>query len=139
MTSSESIYLAGFIDGEGSLIINKRLHSLKEKVWIGYSVYLDIGNTNKEVLEWIKKITQTTSELYENPQKGNRKMAYRLRICGKQAQRIIKELYPYLIVKKKQANIFLDFPLNHKRLKREIRENLFQQMRKLNYRGILNV
>lgn len=138
MTSSELIYLAGFIDGEGSFIINKRLHSLGTKTWIGYSIYIDVTNTNQKVIEWIKKVTKNNSQIYSNKsleRNPKRKKAYSIRINGKVAQELTKELSPYLIVKSEQAKVFMDFPLFHKKIKKEIRENLFQKMKELNHRG----
>ena len=137
MSSSELAYLAGFIDGEGSYIVSKRLHTTGKWTYVGYSIGLDIANTNKEVMEWIREKTNNNSKVYLNPQKGNRKLAYRLRINGKLAQKITKEIFPYLIVKREQSKVFLQFPLNRKKLQKSKREEIFQKMKRLNHRGIL--
>ena len=92
-------YLAGFIDGEGSFIINKRVHQgYKGKNYMGYSAYIDLGSTNKYVLEWIKNLISVSSNIYENKQKGNRKTAYRLRISYKQAKKLTEKITPHLII-----------------------------------------
>lgn len=130
-------YLAGFVDGEGSLIINKREHRRKhdngEYQWIGYTAYIDIGNTNKEVLNWINKKTCNTSKIYLSKGKGNRKDAFRIRIGLKLSVVLLKLMAKWLIIKKEQSEVFLEFakhPRNNK-----IREHLFQKMKKLNHRG----
>ena len=136
MLPSELSYLAGFIDGEGSFIICKRLHTNEFGTWKGYSLFIDIGNTNLEVLQWIKNKTGNTSEIYINPQKGNRKQMYRMRINAKLSKKLAEELLPYLIVKREQADVFLKFPFDKKRLNSVLKEQLFQEMKKLNFRGI---
>lgn len=127
-------YLAGFIDGEGCLAINKRKHKNKFGEWIGYSAYLDLANVNKEVMEFIKNEFQISSKIYENKQKGNRKTAYRLRLNKTESKKIILLIQNLLIVKKNQAKIFLDFCNNSKNETK--REFLWQEMKKLNHRGL---
>jgi hypothetical protein len=132
LTDFELGYLAGFIDGEGSLIINKREHvGYNEKRYISYSAYLDIGNTNKECLEFIKKILNISSSIYENQCSGNRKLAYRLRISYKQAKPLIEALKSRLIVKRKIAEVFLNY-----QDKSFDKEKLFLEAKELNKRGI---
>lgn len=138
ITEIERGYLAGFIDGEGSLLINKREHinTYKNTRYLSYSIYIDIGNTNKEVLEWIRSLLGITSKIYENKCKGNRKLAYRLRISYRQAKPLIEILFDNLIIKKKQAEVFLKWPPNKMRGFGEEKEKLFQEMKILNKRGI---
>lgn len=124
-------YLAGFIDGEGSLIINKREHIGYNGVrYMGYSAYLDLGNTNKECLEWIKQLLNVTSNIYENQGKGNRKLSYRLRIGYKIAKPLIEKLQDKLIIKRNISKIFLDYE------KAENKELLWETAKQLNKRGI---
>lgn len=119
-------YIAGFIDGEGCISITKR----KDKEYKnGYSFYsnIRITNTNLEILEWIKNILDCGGHL--------------------KACIIAKELLPFLIVKKKQAEILLDF----QKLKEENKQKgidgvpperwkkqviLCEQIQKLNQRGV---
>ena len=131
LTEFELGYLAGFIDGEGALLINKREHiGHKGKRYVGYSAYIDIGNTNKECLEWIKSKLNITSSIYENQCSGNRKKAYRLRISYKQAKPLVEKLVERLIVKKNIANVFLDYE------KADNKELLWESAKLLNKRGI---
>ena len=131
LTDFELGYLAGFIDGEGALIINKRKHiDYKGRKYVGYSAYLDIGNTNRECLEWIKSKLNITSNIYENQCKGNRKKAYRLRIGYKQAKPLIEQLKSKLIVKRNIAEVFLNYETT------DDKENLWNIARQLNKRGI---
>jgi hypothetical protein len=66
---------------------------------------------------------------------GNRKLAYRIRICYKQAEPLTKKLIPFLIVKKNQAELFLQY----KDSQLNTKETIWNQMRILNRRGIKEV
>jgi hypothetical protein len=131
LTDFELGYLAGFIDGEGALIINKREHiGYKGIRYVGYSAYIDLGNTNKECLEYIKNLLNVTSGIYTNQCKGNRKVAYRLRIGYKQAKPLIEQLQDRLIIKKNIAKVFLEYDQT------DDKESLWQSAKQLNKRGI---
>mgnify|MGYP003420302320 CR=1 FL=1 len=131
LSDLEKGYLAGFIDGEGSLIINKRNHvGHKGKRYTGYSAYIDIGNTNLEVLEWIKQRVNLKAKIYKNQGKGNRKLAYRIRIGWRLSCELIKTLQPLLVVKREIANVFLEYENNPDK------ENVWQRAKLLNKRGL---
>jgi hypothetical protein len=130
MKPEELAYMAGFIDGEGAFLINRRIHRSKDKQleWLGYSAYIDIGNNNKEVMDWMKQVVNNSSAVYYyHPSKG--KMSYRMRIPGKLAMRLTTELLPYLIVKKEAAKVFLKFPLLHKKDMQDVSAKVFEEMR----------
>ena len=84
-------YVAGFIDGEGSIIIKPP------------RVRMYISNTNKEVLEDIKKFVNCGS-VFEVKRKlrGNWKKQYGWTVCFHQdVLRILKNLKDKLIIKQK--------------------------------------
>lgn len=83
-------YLSGFIDGEGSIIIKPP------------RVRLYISNTNKEILEKIKKFVKCGA-VYEVKRKNKNKWRkqYGWTICHhKEVLRILKEIKDKLIIKK---------------------------------------
>lgn len=67
----------------------------------------------------------------------NRKIAYRYTLCGKDAQILVKELFPKLIVKKKIAEVFLQFPTGIGRRDKdvEVKKKLHLMASILNKRG----
>ena len=109
------IYLAAFVDGEGSIGI-ERLSPCKQKrkdkeVWQRKKYYyvcrLCVVNTNRPIIDWIQsefggsindKITSKTS-----------KQCYRWHIFGKDLENLIEELLPFLAIKHKQAQILLEY------------------------------
>ncbi len=136
----EIAYIAGFIDGEGSFQVQKRLHRNKYGKWIGFSLYLEVVNTNNAVIEYLQSLIN--GNFFFKKTKGNRKDAYGLRFNGKDAQNIASILYDYLIVKRDIAEIILQFPLVGRAKQsldvKEKKEELYQKAKVLNRRGLIS-
>lgn len=101
MTNVELSYLAGIVDGEGSIMFVK-LHSCGLP-----SPVLSICNTNKALLEWIQcrfggKLTP------KKPRKKEHKLSYDLRWCYDDCLRVISQIAEYLVIKKPQAMILIN-------------------------------
>lgn len=127
-------YIAGFVDGEGAFTVNRRWHKSKDKQhkWIGYSAYLEIGNTDKQVMDWLHDILRITSNVFPQKQKPPRRICYRLRMSGKQSIVVARAILPYLIAKQEIAKLFLGFPLQHKKLDRPEAMRVFDVVRQMN-------
>ena len=89
-------YIAGILDGEGSISITNQF-------------YLDvkIRNTNKTVLEWIQNLTPARGHIYAD--KRRVLFCYSLQFSSKQALLLLKPLMPYLKIKKRQALLAFKF------------------------------
>jgi len=101
-------YLAGIIDGEGTIRIGANNPPAK---WpnrnIVYYASIGLGMTDKAVIELFAKKFGGNLRKECVP---NRKIVYRWGTCGsKVVPEIIKRLLPYLIVKKKQAELVIKF------------------------------
>lgn len=93
-------YLAGFIDGEGSIAI---FHSGKR-----YHLRFDIYNTNETVLVWIKEKFEGKIHRVGRAREGN-KQEYVWAAGQQRAAIILTACLPYLLIKKRQAEIFIDY------------------------------
>ena len=140
-------YAAGFFDGEGCISINK----LKRRdISKGYHYTLKIQATNN-----VREVIGRFAEAYgghiglKRPRAGeNRKLGYTWNVTSWGAIAFLKEIFPFLIVKRQQAEIAFRFQdsMRHtgNRWRRapdaeaHNREDLYQQIRKLNERGIAN-
>lgn len=95
-------YAAGFMDGEGCINVSSCRTSTYIRVLI--------VNTNREVLElfqqrWGGDITQNKR------QKTHWKVSYTWRVSYAACRDFLKDIYPFLVIKKKQAEaafIFFD-------------------------------
>lgn len=146
MNDIQKGYMAGIIDGEGCVYVNRRKAHGRRKT-PGYSVKVVVSITNCDIVEWFKKHAKLTSANYVI-RKGNRKNIWLCTWNNSKAEELLDQLVPHLIIKRKQAKLGLEL-LHHLRttpIKRgvcitddvlEYRENIKQQISKLNFRGKL--
>lgn len=141
-------YLAGLIDGEGYIGIQKKNGY--------YRAALKIAMTHKGIIEWLKQ--SFGGSINTRDRSGeNCKDCYQWECIGnKNAISILKAVYPYLKVKREQAKtLFMiektltnQFDIKYiklgygqgkvRTLKKDIvqkREELYQELKRLNYRG----
>lgn len=101
-------YIAGLIDGEGSIHMTR-----KEKYGTFYA-FVTVGMSDKAVIEWLanKFGNKMIESLY--PIKGSFKKKpkpiYRISLQGRRARCLCEVLLPYFKVKKKQAEVLMEYP-----------------------------
>ena len=99
MEANESLaYIAGFLDGEGCLMISRS--GAKS------SIVVQITNSDEDVIHYIN--TLLPGRVYGQKRYG-RKEIHRLVWTGENAVNVIELLLPYLFVKKRLAEIMLDY------------------------------
>uniref|UniRef100_A0A6M3J479 Putative homing endonuclease n=1 Tax=viral metagenome TaxID=1070528 RepID=A0A6M3J479_9ZZZZ len=131
-------YTAGFVDGEGCIRIDK---SYPKKRSIHYKLQIIVVNTNLEILTLFKE--QFGGHLYRRIHKGRE--AYYWSMYCQDAEEFVKVILPFLVIKKPQAELALQFqeskkmgkptpsrPLDQDEL--DLREAYYQQMKELNAR-----
>jgi hypothetical protein len=100
-TDTELAYLAGFIDGEGSICVfgyHNRRHS---------ALRLTAYNTNREVLEWIAfNFGGRVRPVKRRTPKNRPQFVWE--ISARPAATILLAIRPYLQVKAQQAELFLE-------------------------------
>ncbi len=134
-------YVAGIIDGEGcfGMYYSKRLDR--------HIMTVDIYNSCLELLKWINEIFPGEYREIKAPSKKihvNWKPQYIWRSNNNQTLQFLKDVLPFLIVKKKQCELAIKFretflkrecPVSQKT--REIRRSLYEEMKLLNQRGVI--
>jgi len=127
-------YAGGLIDGEGCIGIyyNSVNHN--------YQLRISVEMVHKDGLEILDKLFG--GRWYNQAAKQPRRARYKWMIFNLTAANALKELLPYLYVKKEHANVALtgcwDAFRGGKTLSQEeikIRESIHGQMKKLNKRG----
>lgn len=107
MFSVENLaYLAGIIDGEGSIGF-EHLAPRAKRPKSYYVCRLTVINTNKDIIDRLKQTFKGTSDI-RKPIK-NRKVCYRWYVLGNDLEIAIKSLLPYLCIKRKQAELVLEY------------------------------
>ena len=107
LTTEILAYLAGIFDGEGWVHINKtsspRSMKLWERVTPNFALNCGITNSHKGVLEIFQKLFG--GSIYD-------RTAFRIydyRIDRRMAAEMLNKLLPYLVIKKEQARIAVEF------------------------------
>ncbi|MBK9272788.1 MAG: hypothetical protein IPM48_14480 [Saprospiraceae bacterium] len=144
MSKLTASYVAGIIDGEGYIGLlriskgNKaKWQSLRE---FKYMPCVKVVMTNKEIIDWLYKSFGGTFETRTKNTSPNCRVSYGWQLRKLQAIEFLKIIYPYLMVKRKQAEVLFRYP----QIKAgtiisdevyEKRNKLFEEIKELNKRG----
>lgn len=149
------IYIAGFLDGEGWIGLQKNPIRTNRWAYTYYFVRIGVSNTNKAILEWLQSTTEKgyIRANLSNLKLPNRKPCWVWDVSGKDALEILKLIYPYLRIKRTVVKAILEFREMIDTQKKERlsckgkykqpvpeefnlkREKLYQKVRSLNKRG----
>ena len=141
--STDIAYLAGIIDGEGSIYIGNFSCNTTTKLPY-YQTNIQVTNTDKGLIDWLKETfggltnTRTRKQMPGN----SRKQVYIWTVTGERLTHLCEEILPYLICKRRQAEIMLKMRATFEtgspnRLgleTRHIRQSLMDEMRSLHVR-----
>jgi len=110
LQAHELAYIAGFFDGEGSIVITTGK---------GGRLVMNvvIVQTDRDILEWIRASLGCGGGIYSRSRAGSlgKKEAFALQWCGLSAKNVLLQLLPYLRVKKGKAEIAISFQDTMKR------------------------
>lgn len=99
-------YLAGIIDGEGSIGI-ERLSPTKGRKKYYYVCRLTVINTNEDIMKLLVYFFKGT---YDKRKKiEGRKECFRWHVFGNDLSYALNKLEPYILLKHKQLNIVLQY------------------------------
>ena len=104
MTEIEKSYIAGIIDGEGSIMLQK-FHNNQFP-----APYVSIPSTTLELLEWIQvAVGKGSIKATKNYNLDRHKNSYTYFLKYDAAIELLKSVYPYLVIysKKKRANLII--------------------------------
>lgn len=142
ISETDKAYIAGLLDGEGS--IGMFICNQKQLLTPTYYLQVSITNTHKGVLVWLTALLgvgRLSEKLHGNKRW---KRSYNWRLSGFAAGKFLECVYPYLRIKRLQAEIGIKYtPTLQKytqrhRLtlqERHQREQLYREMKRLNLKG----
>jgi len=152
LTEGEKGYLAGMLDGDGgiSLSLKKDKRHLNQMV-----ATIQYTNTSKEMLDWIQNKLQGVGCIHVSNKKTKKsKEGYSYMIWTPVIiEKLLFTLLPYLIIKKEQAKIMIDYLKNRPNRQKKRRRNTkgqisghspipefsyscYMKLKKLNKRGV---
>ena len=101
MTVQEkAIYLAGIVDGEGSITIYKHIRNAKK---VDYGGFLVVTNTSKELILWLCN-NFGGSWCIRQGNSLSKKEVLRWQLYGKDALFLVMKISRFLIIKRKTKN-----------------------------------
>lgn len=133
MNLAERAYLAGIVDGEGTVTL-VRVHR-KQTPYPEVS----IANTDLNLLNWIKAKVKCGIIVKKKKKSDKHNQAFTFKIRGDKALLLLRELKSFLIVKNPHAQLLIEkykacTPRNGKYTERQIKDktDLLAEIRKLN-------
>lgn len=97
LSVSEAAYIAGLIDGEGSIGGTHR-NAKGRTSW-----FIRIYNTHRGVMEWLLKATNTGCIVNRQKEKPHHKKSYAWECFAWNAKHILEQALPYMIIKRALA------------------------------------
>src|SRR5690606_9521375 len=103
MTPCEISYLAGIIDGEGTLSfkVNKKHKKIVP--------ILQVTSTDQILIDWLQEKLSTTSQGISSRSLPQRKISFEFWLKGLKLITLLEALQPYLLIKKEQCGILIGF------------------------------
>jgi LAGLIDADG endonuclease len=143
-------YLAGIIDGEGSIYIGNFSCNKKTKVPY-YQTNIQVTNTDKNLIDWLFNVLGglVSHRTAKQTPKNSRKPVFTWTASGERVTHLCELILPYLICKKRQCEIMIQmratFTRSHCQKGRQgiiphsaelmiLRQSLMDEMRSLHIR-----
>lgn len=99
-TDLEKAYTAGLVDGEGTILLTKWGSS--------YLPLINVTNTDQRAVDWLRQ--RFGGKIYRSKRAlPQHKTALRWTLTGKWAAAFIREILPYLVLKREQAMLLLEY------------------------------
>lgn len=102
LSKADAAYIAGFLDGEGSVLLYRR----RDKA----ALRVVFANTNLEILEWIAEVANCGSiVVHVGTGSPMHKQGYLLQFNAEAAESLLRQVRPFLHIKVKQADLAMLF------------------------------
>lgn len=105
----ETAWLAGLIDGEGCITVNKQRPGSGGRVNVSYRLYLKITMCHEVTIRRILEITGVGAITTNIPKNPKRRQSWTWWASNRQAAMIIQEVRPFLVTKAHEADIALEW------------------------------
>lgn len=112
LSLADAAYLAGLIDGEGSIAVSRTKTSASAKACkrgFAYRSSVTITMTDLPVLEWVKRTAGVGNICVKKARSRNHKQAWSWTAWSNEAASLLDQILPYLRVKAGQAENLIEF------------------------------
>lgn len=143
MVEWQRAYLAGIIDGEGAIVINRSLCAKGTRHGHSLRLLISIANTKPVLIRWIHETVGFGAVHKVVIASERHAPASRWEVWSKQAAAVLRAVRPYLVIKGAHADVALEFDAamrfpGARGLSLEERANqvrLYEALKSLNRRG----
>jgi len=113
MSPTERAYVAGIIDGEGWVEFKWANRIRRDRkgtpTYRTLNVRMEVPQVDKRLIDFLMEITKEgTRDIKHYPKHPNWQDQHRWRVSYHGVYRVIKQVYPYLIVKKQKAKLIIN-------------------------------
>lgn len=135
----EAMWVACALDGEGSIGIHRQwaIDRLNHR----YRAVISVSNTCREFLDFLASLVNGMIHRKNIPKKPHHKECFSVVIKARAIPNLLEQILPYLIIKRKQADLVLEYcravaasPVHNRAVQQEF-ERLYQECKALNKRG----
>lgn len=109
MTAEQCAYLAGILDGEGYITLSRKRDHTGCRRPFSFRPLVEVSNTNPRLLQWLEETTGFGVSRPCNRTSTAHKPAKRWACWSQQARQVVEVALEYLVLKRPQAEILLDF------------------------------
>jgi hypothetical protein len=102
-------WTAGIVDGEGSIAIIKRSRSDAKCVNNGYAMQIVVGNTDIKMIEKLVELWGGSICHKNSDTRVNRSDSWAWCVTAQKAANVLLEIVPFLVTKKNQAIVAMEF------------------------------
>lgn len=99
-------YLAGLLDGEGCIRVTGAFDRIKSRS-VSHSLNVRVSNTSDALIAWL--LREVGGSVNRLSMKGRERPCYEWSLYGKNAVAFLEAVRPYLIVKRGQCDLALEF------------------------------
>lgn len=125
-------YMAGFFDGEGSIMIS--FHNRGKG--IRYHLYAAVAQSRekgKQICEDFKLCFGGSIQLVNKQKKSHHSQVYSWSVAVQQACKFLERIYPYLRIKKEQAELAIEFAKKTSNYKGKCNPSEIERIEKYSY------
>ncbi|MFH1726221.1 MAG: LAGLIDADG family homing endonuclease [Elusimicrobiota bacterium] len=103
MAETDKAYLAGLIDGEGTITLTRHHRNQFPQPRVS------ISNNSLELLEWVRERLGCGNIIRRSPRKEHHGKSYvwQVQLAGS-ALKVLREIRPYLVLKRRHADLLLE-------------------------------
>lgn len=112
LSATDAAYLAGLIDGEGSIAVSRTHSNASAKACkrgFAYRASVTVTMTDLPILEWARITTGVGNICVKKVRSQNHKPAWTWSVWSIEAATLLSDILPYMRVKAEQARNLIEF------------------------------